>query len=453
LILNLLYLYVAKLKFKNYSILDFEYVSNHSLRICLGIIGYLYLYQESPYNTSYLASRFIQPFNRVSKTNIQDFLEKNGYIIRHYPPKKDKIKELQYVNDENYKKEAKIYLLTNKLRTLREVILFDVYYTNLIDKNTHHLNKQYFNHYYHSYRNIMVNVPSNISNQLTPFAKMVLGDWGDPITKDYDTGKFGYDDSGWAGTHINIFTKINKETSDPFNTEELSPLCKELLKHTSLGEVVEIGILYSRPLLLADQLLKTIGANDYSNFYKKDRFKKLLIRQNKPQPNVYGMSKALFSLLMNYNIFTKITPQQFYSAIYGYEHIAQFKTLFPKAWDMLYRIKAGGWDGTPYCGFTFNLKMKIFKNDTRLVLKKDDPSFKRGQLYYKIVPLVIAMRQVEIMRQIWVRLKKCEIIFIPMEWSVIVSKEDENATHYITEQVLKHNIHKSLKFMVSKQYL
>ena len=434
---------MSRLELKQYSILNFRDVLDIKLKVCLGIIGYLYVHLQNKYKTSFVPKRFIVPFNRICKYDIQNYLTTNDYIIRHYPNKKEKEFELSVVdkngkihtlNNKGYKMEAKLYFLTNKLRSLYEIILNDDYFTNVIDKNLHHLSGQYFNHYYHSYRNIKIDIPYDKIDEITPEQRMTLERWGDSKTKDYfKINEFGFDDNEWVGEHINVFNLIPRS----------------FLNYTSLGDVVEVGLKYYREVLLADQLLKVFGKNDYSDFFNKTKYNKKIvnIRESKGKKATKKeiLIKPLFQSKDDYNVYDKISYFEFWNAVYGFYHIDSFAKLFKKANNYLYDIKRGIFkNGVFFNGFTFNIKPLIFKNDIRLFIDGDHPAFKRGQLYYKVVPLVIAYRQVQLMHDFWMRLKKCGIMFIPLECSVAVEKKYEVATTYILKDILNKYIEKQL---------
>jgi hypothetical protein len=430
---------LSRFKSIHYSILDFCNVPDKNLRICLGIIGYLYLHRQNQYQTSYLSSRFIIPFNRKCKTNIQNYLIENGYIRRYFPPKREKVIDIHLVNDANYKKEAKIFELTNKLRSLREVILNDLPFTNVIDKNIHHLNGQFFNHYYHSYRNIKIDIPRARIHEIKPELREIFDAWGDPTIKDYDLNKFGYDNNEWAGAHINAFSFVSKE----------------FLKYTSLGDVAEVGFHFSKEVLIADQLLKTIGENDYTDFHKRTKFSKKIISVKQPVKDNRKRKKRsikkeigihpAFESKYDYFLYKEVSYFDFWNSVYGYEYYEGFAKRFPQTYKYLYDVKRGIYSGTYFSGFALNIKPKIFKNDLRLFIKKDSAAFARGQLYYKLVPLVIAHRQMQINHDYWMRLKKCGIVFIPQECSVIVSNKNITAAAYIMREVLNRHIDKSIK--------
>lgn len=380
--------------------------------------------------------RFVTPFNRICGYDIQEYLSSNGYITRYYSKKQKKIIERHYVNDKNYKKEAKLYSINRKLKNLNLAILNDAHFTNIIDKNLHHLSGQYFNHYYHSYRNIKIDIPYERINEIPFEQKLILERWGDPLIKDFDIYDFGFDNNEWAGEHINTFNFINKT----------------FLNYTSLGDVVEVGLRHYREILLADQLLKTLGENDYSEFFKKTRFTKKKVKVNEI---IKGKKKrvdkqfkliSLFRTKDDYNLSSELPLIEFWTAVCGYQYIETFAKRFPKAFNFLYNVKRGinTREGAYFNGFTFNIKPIIFKDDIRLIVKKDHQSFMRGQIFYKIVPLVLSYRILQLMHEFWMKLKKCGIMFIPLEGSVVVSKQYEVAATYIFKSVLKNQFDKSL---------
>jgi len=410
---------MVHIQHKNYIILKFSGLQNSLFETCLGIIGYLFIIRMGKFKTSYIPATFIRLLSDKCKVDIIDYLIINNFLIKQ----PSKYANTQYYNatglSKPEKRDANIYIPQQKLIDLNSIYLFDDVMTKYLDAHIHILNNQYFNHYNHSYKYIKVNLPYSERIQCDISVLNILDRWGDKTIKDYDISDFGYDDK-FTETHINTFT---------FN--------QHLLKYTSIVKPIKIGIMHSIPIILADQLLKTIGKNDYSDFYLKSRFK-----------------NALFRLSIDYNIFNEIFEQQFYSAIYGFEHIDEFNKMFPKAHSLLWRIKNGGRGVEPdFIGFTSNLNPKILKNDKRLNLKLNHPALKRGQAYYKIIPLVCMIREVKILRDIWRRLKKCDIPFIPLQSSIVIPTIYEKTTIYIFEDIINQHIDKRLKFIVEKNLI
>lgn len=407
---------MSRIKYKNYNILKFSELQISQYQLCVGIIGYLFLYRKGKNNVSFIPSAFIIALENKCKQKIIDWLITNNYIILVTPTHKNKQYYIATGLTKPEKKDPNLYIVTVKLTNLYEQILFDDDLTQWIDEHLHLLNRQYFNHYNNAYKHIKINLPYTIRQNYEIEELNIIDEYGDPSVKDYDINRFGFDNNKYAGEHLSLFTKH-----------------KELIHYTSVKDPWEVGIFDSIPLILADQLYKTIGKNDFSSFYRKGKFK-----------------KGLFKTLSDYYLFQEIFEQTFYTAIFGYEHIKEFKDKWPDAHNKLYQIKSGRSDIQPYfLGFTTNIKPNILKSDFRLTIKSSKEVMQRGQTYYKIVPLVIRIRIVKIMRDIWKRLKKCEVPFIPLFDSVIVFQDDNKKVQYIFDDVLKHHIDYYLKYIVS----
>lgn len=427
-----------RIRYEKYNLLEFSGLENSILKLCLGVIGYLFLEREGKSHISYIPSKFIQCLRSKCKIDLIQYLILNNYIIVYKTPlTEDELRDLRYgikykIFDENYKKPANLYLLTNKLRALRKIILLDKDFEIFIDKHLHYLNGLYFNHYENSYKHIKISdVPREVYSLLDEKEKNILFEYGHPEVKNYNILDFGFD-TKYSGTHVNLFTKN-----------------KHLISYTNLVIPLEIGLIDSEVILLADQLLKTVGKNDFSNYFSKRKYQKPFF--NKEGNLVAWHKEPLYNSPNDYDLFTEISRLHFRMAAYGYEQINEFRDLFPKAWNLLYLIKKGVTDkGENYIGFTSNLKMPIFKNDIRLQIEDNHPAYKRGQKFYKIISLVIMIRQTEIMRKIFLRLKKCDIRFIPLENSVVISRMDEEPTLYIFNEVLNEFIDKKLKFGIYK---
>lgn len=416
-----------RLKNEYYTILDFPLVENEIVRLSLGIIGFLFVLRQSPFHICYIPSRFRQTLHTKCKQDLTQFLLDQGYIQLYQRPKNknpdDEIfiisksgKRYSYSDlKRGFKKIPYLYIPTVKLTKLRQIKLVNEKMILWIDEHLHLLNDQYFNHYNYSYKHIRFDLTPYERKVLTIEERNLIDSFGHPEIKEYHINDFGYDVNDWAGNHLNIFTD-NKTY---------------LLKYSNLVEPIEIGLKHSECLIIADQLMKTIGPNDYSVYYLKTRFSKQALFQH---PFDYDLSKLIFE-------------QQLFTALFGYFNVSSFAIMFPKAWNILYNIKAGR---NNYLEFASNLKQPIFKTDIRLQIDSKHPAYERGQIYYKIISLVYYIRITQIMREIWNKLKKCDIIFIPLESSVVVSGLREEATTYIIETVLKKHIDKKIYFEISK---
>jgi hypothetical protein len=400
-----------------------------------------------------------------------DLLIAQGYIKLYQRPKKteeiDSEDEMYFISrsgrrfsygdlKRGFKKIPYLYLITNKLRTLRQIKLLDDEMTVWIDKHLHLLNDQYFNHYNHSYKYIKVLPPSrNAFLQFDQDERYIIPLWGLEGEKNYYPDASGYDENSWAGSHINLFT-----------------FKKDLIHFTTLVQPIEIGLKNSQCIILADQLLRTYDfnitdesetviennfeivikkgrrkrinkkkpvkrVNDYSAFFLKSRFKNPLFNH----PNDYDLTKEIFH-------------QQLMTALFGYFHISEFASRFPQAAEILRSIKGGGRGSEKaFRGFADNIKPTIYKTDYRLVLEDKHPALSEGQAYYKIVSLVCRIREVELMRAIWKRLKKCGIVFIPLLSSVVVSDDEKIATSYIVRDEIRKHFDKRLMVEVVEKDL
>jgi len=399
---------MSKIKYKNYNILDFKEIQNPFFKLCVGVIGYLFVVSRGGYDVSYIPASFIKRLESKYKNKIIEFLIDNKYIDLLPSTHKNTQYYIATGLTKPEKQDAHLYKVNRKLLDLYEVILYDDLLTKWIDEHLHLLNGQYMNHYNSIYKYIKIDLPQDVRERYSynPIILNVIDEYGDPTLKDYYINRFGFDNNKFAGEHLSLFTKY-----------------RELLHYTSIVDPWEVGFYDSIPLVLADQLLKTIGKNDFSSYYRKGKY-----------------SKSLFKSEKDYDIFDEIYDKTFYSAIFGYDHIEQFQKKWPKAYDKLYQIKSGRSDIDYFLGFASNIKPKILKSDVRLKISENHPAFKRGQAYYKIVPLVIRLRIVNIMRDVWKRMKKCDIPFIPLFDSVLVPKVYNKVTYYIFYLVLKEHI-------------
>jgi hypothetical protein len=71
--------------------------------------------------------------------------------------------------------------------------------------------------------------------------------------------------------------------------------------------------------------------------------------------------------------------------------------------------------------------------------------YRRGQKYYKAVSLVRTLRENEVMRKIWNKLKRCGILCIPINDKVLVSGSDLEAVKYITLETWRENLDPKIK--------
>lgn len=442
-----------RLKNEYYTILDFPLVENETVKLSLGILGFLFILRQSPSHICYIPSRFRQTLHTRCKQDLTQFLLDHGYIqLYQRPPKKIDPEDESYIISKSgkkytfsdlkrgFKKIPYLYIPTTKLTKLRPIKLRSEEMTVWIDNHLHLLNDQYFNHYNHSYKYIKIeNLPSTFSFNNKYFDKNIIYEYGHPKIKEYHIDGCGYDLNNWAGNHVNVFTHN-----------------KDLIKHTNIVKPIEIGIVHSECLIMADQLIKTIGPNDFSAFYLKTRFNKLTYKKNEKGKKVLiaKHKDQLFTLASEYSVYTHLLREQVWMALYRYDNINEFANMFPQTWDMLYRIKAGQSDkGLYFMGFTKNLNPTIFKTDYRLIIPEDSEAYPRGQKYYKITLLVYHIRLVQIMREIWSRLKKCGIKFIPLESTVVVSNGDVVPTEYIVKKIMDKHIDGRLTTVVLKQQI
>lgn len=430
---------MRKIKYTHYTILDFQYIEDKRVRLSLGILGFLFVLRGGKGGVSYIPTRFIQPLSNHSKTDLIDILIRGGYIQIYQrkktqtPDIEDSIilitrsgKPLKYSDiKRGYKKEPKLYIVTNKLRGLRKIKLQDEGMSIWMDRHLHLLNEQYFNHYDHNYKHIRVNLPQEEERLLDIEDREIFDGYGHSEIKDYHIWPYGYDNNNWAGNHINLFQQH-----------------KHLIKYTDIKDPIEIGLLFDKLIIIADQMLKAFGPNDFSEFYFKKRYS--------PGPYKH-FSPGLFTLLSEYDLTREIFVQKLYTAIYGWAYVEDFAKKFPQANNLLYKVKTGGRGlEPPFYGFTKGVKPTIFKTDYRIFLDKENPAHQRGQTYYKIVSLVYAQRINFMLRQVWKRLKSCNIRFIPLEASVVVSSEHAKPASYIFEEVIKKNIDNRIKTLLLK---
>ncbi len=243
--------------------------------MCLGVLGYLMLQRRfEKSEVTFVPSKFIQPLNRKARNNLIDYLIENDYISKFEPYEEDEgtMEAIERkLNFENYKRKPNLYLIHNKLRSLPERELSDVSMERTIITHLHHLDQQSFNHWAHNYRYIGIEVPSDDiwqevidsnyhRDRMSPQRseaiyienlKAQANLYGQPNYKSYDLSFFGEEDRRLAYRVSNIFTR-----SDPI-----------LRRYTTLLDAVEVGIKHSEGVIMADQLLKTIGDNDFSNCF------------------------------------------------------------------------------------------------------------------------------------------------------------------------------------------
>ena len=74
--------------------------------------------------------------------------------------------------------------------------------------------------------------------------------------------------------------------------------------------------------------------------------------------------------------------------------------------------------------------MKIDKDSKQYKKAKD-----KGELHYKVIALMLQLREVEIMRKVWSELKKEKIVFVPIHDSVVVNYTELNKTKDIIKDI------------------
>jgi hypothetical protein len=273
-----------------FRILVFPEVDNPILRDCLGILGFVFRerkkdkelsgvyrgrkgnYGRNVYNYSFVPSKFIQALNRKTRTNLIEYLIKEKYIKKAalYKTKNEKGEErFERESGERHKLEPNIYYLENKLLLLGFDNLNNPAVERVLENNLHLLHSQSYNHWARNYRKISINVPSNEvweevlessyhRKELSRTRRIVhLSNlqtsaqlYGREDFKHYDISSLGFEHK-FGGMPTNIFTKSN-------------PILRQ---YTSLKDAVEIGIKHNEGVIIADQILKKFGINDFSKFF------------------------------------------------------------------------------------------------------------------------------------------------------------------------------------------
>lgn len=297
-----------------FQILDFQKYDNPTLNLCLGVVGYLMKDGKDEKHYTFVPAKFIQSLSRKAKCNLIDYLIDNNYIIKveREPDDEDKkLKSFYFVNKFAYKKKPNIYYLTAKIFELNETVLQDESIEKTVITNLHHLYFQSFNHWAHNYRHIQINITDEVleeavdneflSNKFKDSRrpksfhienlKTMMSQYGNLEYKNYDIAQFGIENH-WERVS-NVFT-----------------ICNPILrKHTSIEQPIEIGIKYSEGVIIADQLLKAFGENDFSRFFidrakdykiKLEKIlnenKNLLKKGKKPKRKPDALNKVLFEL-------------------------------------------------------------------------------------------------------------------------------------------------------------
>ena len=410
----------------------------------------------------------------------------------------------------------------------------------------HYLNFQSFNHWAHNYRRISLDVPNdkvweaaiddsyflskqNPNRDISFHTYNVIAwanNYGNPGFRSYDITATGLENHHFGGRVSNIFTNCN-------------PI---LRNYTSLTNAVEIGIKYSEGVIMADQLLKKFGRNDYTDFFidrniaykeklreakakkkktpgplnkflftlsNEDYYRNInqyfiekekevidkkiesdektgvktgprnnplfklpyeeekevleeLIKGSPPSLDCYSPSdKEIGMLYSRHNLSSDFYRIEINKAIFGYSHNVFFRKYFPNLWtDILYDIKAG--NRYYFEKFVEDITPTITKKDWRIQVKKGDEFihpdgkeiYKRGQIYYRVVSLVWILREVEIMRAIWRKLKNFGIPCIPIFDKVMVAGRFEEAVKRITLETWKEHLDPKIKIFpeVIKRY-
>jgi hypothetical protein len=463
-----------------YQILVFPKISFRTFRLCLGVLGYVMLHRRYKNSeVTFVPSKFIQPLSKKSRRDLIGYLIENKYISRFEPFDWDKDINEQIEEEYNrasYKKKPYFYLIHQKLRNLRSAYLDDISVEKTVTINLHNLYQQSFNHWAHNYRYIGIEVPNDeIWEQVinTRYHQLRINPYkpislyihnikvaaqlnGNLTYKSYDLRMFGLEDD-FGGRVSNIFT-----VSDPI-----------LRKYTTLRDAVEIGIKYSEGVLMADQLLRTIGSNDFTDYFidkavayqewvekEKKKGKKVEIKQKSLE--LYTLPKDELILLGKPPItYYDIHREQIVNAMFGYSHNSFFSKMFPKTWDILFQIKANVVKEKEndkhareyiFNQFVSNMNPKIFLNDWRIQIKSKyythrqyDEIIRRSQKYYKIVGLVWNLREVEVMRTIWKKLKSFGILCIPIIDKILVSGRFKDAVEKITIETWRKYLDPKIK--------
>ncbi len=459
-----------------FNILKFNDIPDPNLRDCLGILSYNLKYRRNIYDIAFIPTKFIQPLSSKAKTNLIEYLISNGYIRRIERHLTIEEKNRLNLIRPSYMKLPYFYQSTQKLLALDEYILNNESVEKTLIINLHHLNNQAFNHFAHNIRYIHINLPNEgelrqllneyqymhtrplsfyVSNVQVEAMK-----WGNLNYKEYNINEIYFEDKN--GTPNHLLTKY--------------PV---LRKYTSLQDAIEIGIRSSEALLLADQLYKTFGKNELFEFFKYSQPGLKIIykivksiyeikRGNKKRIDEdirYYKSTRLFESESDYYFDQQMEREHFIEVVSGFRYNEEFAIKYPKTWNILYHIKKGhkfikkrgsasiSKDYFKKFVSTFiPPKPMIFKNDIRL--KADDVvAIKNNQSYYKVINLVIQLREIEIMRKIWSELKKREILFVPLYDKVLISNNNIKAVEYIIENVWRKYIHKDLQINLdTKKY-
>lgn len=462
--------------------LVFHNVQNRTLRLCLGVLGYLMIERSfKKSEVTFIPSKFIQSLNRKAKTNLIEYLIQNNYISRFqmYEAPKSAMEEIfREINYDNYKKKPHLYLIQSRLRILPVDELMDLSMERAIITNIHHLYQQHFNHWAHNYRRISISVPNNdiwhniiqtryhreqlhkhrSESYYIDRLKSQAAQYGKFDYKNYDLWPFG-NESRKTGRISNIFT-----ISDP-----------DLRYYSSLENAIEVGIKYSEGVIMADQLLKTIGDNDFSKYFidKAVAYKEWVEKQKRRGKEVKVKPDLieLFSVPEDELIFFgdprpityyELHKEQIILGLFGYQHNDFFSEMFPKAWDKLYQIKGNWVKGEKdqdrhareyiFNEFVSNIRPKIFLNDWRIQVETKKYRHydiaevnRRKQRYYKVVGLVYQLREVQVMRAIWKKLKKKCIPFIPINDTVMVAGNFEDLVKEITIETWREHLNPKIK--------
>ena len=354
----------------------------------LAVIAYLYKKRE------WIDSRFIQRLDNKYKVNNISILLDNGFL-----------KEELSTFCGQFGKKPKCYVPTSKLLSLTEGQLSNRKLEETIDSSIHLLNGWHFNHWKYNYSNIEFKVPVDeitmpslfkkrfseesyieyLNNNIIPYWGGHKKDYFIPICKD----------DNFSGRHHNFYTYHKKE-----------------LRKYLFDNPVELDVAYCQPLLLGDSLYNAFGNNDFSN---------LLMNTHYDVYTVIGESRDQGKELFN-------------DVIFGTSYPNRFSQGFPEAHNILKQIKQGHqeyfyrWVGD-----------KVYTTDSRLTIKEDDKQYRKakskGELHYKVISLMLQLKEVEIMRKVWTELKKEKIVFVPIHDSVVVDGADANNAEKIMREV------------------
>jgi hypothetical protein len=202
-------------------------------------------------------------------------------------------------------------------------------------------------------------------------------------------------DDTFSGRHHNFFTYHKKE-----------------LRKYLFDNPVELDVAYCQPLLLGDSLYKAFGNNDFSN---------LLMNKHYDVYRVIGESREQGKELFN-------------NVIFGTSYPNRFSQGFPEAHNIIKQIKQGHQE------FFYRwVEDKVYTTDSRLTLKTDDRQYRKarskGELHYKVISLMLQLKEVEIMRKVWTELKKEKINFVPIHDSIVVDSYDADKTEKTMREV------------------